>query len=334
MANGVLLFVTFYKEKGSSMEVSEIRGLYSKVLENMRTVMIGSEEVFSLVFSAMLSNGHVLLEDMPGTGKTTMAKCIADSIEAQFRRVQFTPDLMPQDITGLNIFSQKTDEFEFIPGPVFTNILLADEINRATPRTQSALLEAMEERVVTVDGESRKLAAPFIVIATENPIETTGTFPLPEAQLDRFMVKLTMGDLSVENEVAILERFVVDTPQEQVAPVCKGEDIVKAAEAVKNVKVAKAVMEYIVNISDATRNSSKLFSGVSPRASLSLMRMSQAFAAISGRDYVTPDDVRFLAPYVYAHRVMSGAGAVRLKDVRDIIVEITSTVDVPTEDWK
>ncbi|SEQ64653.1 MoxR-like ATPase [Lachnospiraceae bacterium NE2001] len=316
------------------MEVSEIRGLYSKVLENMRTVMIGSEEVFSLVFSAMLSGGHVLLEDMPGTGKTTMAKCIADSIDAEFRRVQFTPDLMPQDITGLNIFSQKSNEFEFIPGPVFTNILLADEINRATPRTQSALLEAMEERVVTVDGESRKLSAPFIVIATENPVETTGTFPLPEAQLDRFMVKLTMGDLSIDNEVEILQRFVVDSPQNEVKAVCSGQDIVNACEAVKQVKVAKVVMEYIVGISDASRNSSKLFSGVSPRASLNLMRMSQAFAAISGRDFVTPDDVRFLAPYVYSHRVMTGAGAVRLKDVRDIITEVASTVAVPTEDWK
>ena len=226
------------------MEIKEVRDLYSKVLENIRTVMIGSEEVFSLIFSAMLSGGHVLLEDMPGTGKTTMAKCIADSIAAEFRRVQFTPDLMPQDITGLNIYSQKTEEFEFIPGPVFTNILLADEINRATPRTQSALLEAMEERVVTVDGVGRELTAPFIVIATENPVETTGTFPLPEAQLDRFMVKLTMGDLTRDDEVSILERFITDTPQEEIKPVCSGEDIVNAAEAVKNVKVKKIVTSW------------------------------------------------------------------------------------------
>lgn len=315
------------------MEVKEIRELYSRVLANIRTVMIGSEEVFSLVFSAMLSGGHVLLEDMPGTGKTTMAKCIADSIDAVFRRVQFTPDLMPQDITGLNIYSQKTEEFEFIPGPVFTNILLADEINRATPRTQSALLEAMEENAVTVDGVSRGLNLPFIVIATENPIETTGTFPLPEAQLDRFMVKLTMGDLKREDELSILERFITDNPQEDVKPVCTGEDIVKAAETVKTVVVNKAVMGYIVDISVATRNSSKLFSGVSPRASLNLMRVSQAFAAISGREYVTPDDVRFLAPYVFAHRVIAGSGVSGLKDVRDIIKEIVSNVAVPVENW-
>ncbi len=315
------------------MEVKEIRELYSRVLANIRTVMIGSEEVFSLVFSAMLSGGHVLLEDMPGTGKTTMAKCIADSIDAVFRRVQFTPDLMPQDITGLNIYSQKTEEFEFIAGPVFTNILLADEINRATPRTQSALLEAMEENAVTVDGVSRGLNLPFIVIATENPIETTGTFPLPEAQLDRFMVKLTMGDLKREDELSILERFITDNPQEDVKPVCTGEDIVKAAETVKTVIVNKAVMGYIVDISVATRNSSKLFSGVSPRASLNLMRVSQAFAAISGREYVTPDDVRFLAPYVFAHRVIAGSGVSGLKDVRDIIKEIVSNVAVPVENW-
>ena len=316
------------------MEIKEIRELYTKVLDNIRNVMIGSEEVFSLVFSAMLADGHVLLEDMPGTGKTTMAKCIADSIDASFKRVQFTPDLMPQDITGLNIYSQKTEEFEFIPGPVFTNILLADEINRATPRTQSALLESMEERVVTVDGEGRKLQPPFIVIATENPIETAGTFPLPEAQLDRFMVKLTMGDLSAEQETAILERFIKDSPQSEVKPVCNSEDIINASQAIKEVTVKKELMNYIVGLSESTRNSGKLFSGVSPRASLNLMRISQAFAAISGRDYVTPDDVRFLAPYVFAHRVIAGAGTSTLKDVRDIIKECISSVDVPVEDWK
>ncbi len=316
------------------MEIKEVRELYSKVLGNIRGVMIGSDEVFSLVFSAMLSGGHVLLEDMPGTGKTTMAKCIADSIKADFRRVQFTPDLMPQDITGLNIYSQKSEEFEFIAGPVFTNILLADEINRATPRTQSALLEAMEERAVTVDGVSRELSAPFIVIATENPIETTGTFPLPEAQLDRFMVKLTMGDLSRDDEVAILNRFITDAPQTEVEAVCTGEDIINAAEAVKSIKVHDVVKEYIVDISEATRNSSKLFSGVSPRASLNLMRMSQAFAAISGREYVTPDDVRFLAPYVYSHRVITSAGVSGLKDVRDIISDAVAGVPVPVEEWK
>ena len=316
------------------MELGEIRDIYSKMLANIRTVMVGSDEVFSLIFASMLSGGHVLLEDMPGTGKTTMAKCIADSIDVDFKRVQFTPDLMPQDITGLNIYSQKSEEFEFIPGPVFTNILLADEINRATPRTQSALLEAMEERVVTVDGVGRELNAPFIVIATENPIETTGTFPLPEAQLDRFMVKLTMGELTKEDEVAILDRFIIETPQMNVTPVVSASEIVEASNAVKNVTVKKVVMNYIVDLADATRNSSKLFSGVSPRASLNLMRLSQSFAAISGRDYVTPDDVRFLAPYVFAHRVVTGSGISSLQETRTIIKEIVSTISVPVEEWK
>ena len=315
------------------MDISNIRKVYTDILANIRSVMVGREEVFSLIFSAMLAGGHVLLEDMPGTGKTTMARCIADSIDADFARIQFTPDLMPQDITGLNIFSQKTQEFEFVPGPVFTGILLADEINRGTPRTQSALLEAMEEGAVTVDGVRRELSKPFIVIATENPIETTGTFPLPEAELDRFMIKLTMGDITRDEEVEILERFRVDTPEKDIQKVCTSEDIRSLIYAVRNVKVLKAVQEYIVDLSEATRNSSRLLMGVSPRASLYLMRMSQAFAAISDRDYVTPDDVRFLAPYVFTHRVITSASVSGLKDTRDIIREAAAGVAVPVEDW-
>ena len=217
---------------------------------------------------------------------------------------------------------------------IFTNILLADEINRATPRTQSALLEAMEEEVVTIDGEGHTLEAPFLVIATENPIETTGTFPLPEAQLDRFMIKLTMADLTKSDEVSMLERFINDAPQNEVKPVCTKDDMVQAADAIKSVKVNRPVMEYIVSLSDSTRNAAKLFSGVSPRASLNLMRISQSFATISGRDYVTPDDVRFLAPYVFAHRVITSAGITGLSDARGIIKEIIQTIAVPVEDWK
>lgn len=313
--------------------MGNVRDLYLKVLDNIRLVMIGSEEVFSLIFSAMLSRGHILLEDMPGTGKTTLAKCIAESVDVDFKRVQFTPDLMPQDITGLNIYSQKSESFEFIPGPVFTNILLADEINRATPRTQSALLEAMEERVVTVDGVTRELGQPFVVIATENPIEVAGTFPLPEAQLDRFMVKLAMGDLARDDELNILKRFIVDEPLKTIKPVCTGQDIVDAMETIRHINVTDGVMGYITDVSIATRKSSQLFSGVSTRAALNLMRMSQAFAAISDRDYVTPDDVRFLAPYVYAHRVIMGAKDNSLRDARSIITEIISHVEVPVEDW-
>ncbi len=316
------------------MEVKDIRALYLKVLDNIKSVMIGSEEVSSLIFSSMLAGGHVLLEDNPGTGKTTMAKVIAESINGEFRRIQFTPDLMPQDITGLNIFSQKDDEFHLVKGPVFTNILLADEINRATPRTQSALLQAMEERMVTIDGEDLGLVAPFIVIATENPIETTGTFPLPEAQLDRFTMKLTMGELSLEQEASILERFIREEPLKEIKPVAEASDIVEAAAVIKSVTVKKPIMKYITEIADATRKSSKIYYGVSPRASLSLMRVSQAFAAISGRDYVTPDDVRFLAPYVFGHRIVPSSGSTNILELRKLVTEVAGTVEVPVEDWK
>ena len=316
------------------MVVSDIRELYLKVLNNIKSVMIGSEEVSSLIFSAMLAGGHILLEDNPGTGKTTMAKVLAASIDGEFRRIQFTPDLMPQDITGLNIFSQKDDEFHLVKGPIFANIILADEINRATPRTQSALLQAMEEREVTIDGETMLVGEPFIVIATENPIETTGTFPLPEAQLDRFALKLTMGELTVEEEAKILERFINSEPLKEVTPACKASDIVEAVKVVRTVTVKPAVMNYITRLSDSTRKSAKIFYGVSPRASLSLMRVSQAFAAISGRDYVTPDDVRFLAPYVFAHRIIPSSGSTNLEDTRRLVKDTVDAVEVPVEDWK
>lgn len=316
------------------MVVSDIRELYLKVLNNIKSVMIGSEEVSSLIFSAMLAGGHILLEDNPGTGKTTMAKVLAASIDGEFRRIQFTPDLMPQDITGLNIFSQKDDEFHLVKGPIFANIILADEINRATPRTQSALLQAMEEREVTIDGETMLVGEPFIVIATENPIETTGTFPLPEAQLDRFALKLTMGELTIEEEAKILERFINSEPLKEVTPACKASDIVEAVKVVRTVTVKPAVMNYITRLSDSTRKSAKIFYGVSPRASLSLMRVSQAFAAISGRDYVTPDDVRFLAPYVFAHRIIPSSGSTNLEDTRRLVKDTVDAVEVPVEDWK
>lgn len=316
------------------MQVKEIQSLYFELLGNVKKVMIGGEEVFTLILSALLSGGHVLLEDNPGTGKTTMAKALASSMDAKFRRVQFTPDLMPQDITGLNIFSQKDGEFHFVEGPVFTNILLADEINRATPRTQSALLQAMEEEEVTVDGKTYHLQKPFLVIATENPIETTGTFPLPEAELDRFLVKLTMGDLSSEDEVSILARFMKESPLEELSAVASSEKLVEAASSIKNVLVKKEVQEYIVNLSRATRLDSRIMTGVSPRASLSLMRMSQAFAAISGRDFVTPDDVRYLAPFVFAHRIIASTDTADLQEARALVKDVVAKVNVPTEKFQ
>lgn len=316
------------------MEISDIRGIYTSVLKNIQKVVVGKEEVFTLLFTTILSGGHVLLEDNPGTGKTTLAKCIAASIEGDFKRVQFTPDLMPQDITGLNIYNQKDGEFHLMKGPVFTNVFLADEINRATPRTQSALLESMEEKTVTIDGETLKISEPFLVIATENPIETSGTYPLPEAQLDRFMMKISMGELDKSEEVGILKRFIDKDPLSELKAVCKAKDIVQAREVIKKVKVKRAVMDYIVDISDATRHSSKILIGVSPRASLLLLKAAMSFAAISGRDYVSPDDVRYLAPYLFAHRIVTVSGLGRLDENRTIISELIRTIAAPVEDWK
>lgn len=316
------------------MDLNGIRDLYGKVLDNVTSVMIGSEETFTLIFSGILAGGHILLEDNPGTGKTTLAKTIAASIAGDFRRIQFTPDLMPQDITGLNIYSQKDESFHLVKGPVFSNVLLADEINRATPRTQSALLQAMEEREVTIDGESLTLKPPFVVIATENPLETTGTFPLPEAQLDRFAMKLTMSDLTQKQQSEILKRFIKDEPLKEVKPVCSCEEIVEASQEIRNITVKETVMDYITAIAAATRESTRIFVGVSPRAALVLMRVSQAFAAISGRSYVTPDDVRFLAPFVFSHRIIASTGANNIGELRRLVKETVETVSVPVENWE
>ena len=311
----------------------EVRKIYLRVLENVRKCIVGRDETFSLIFAAILAGGHVLLEDNPGTGKTTLARAIAKSIDGEMKRVQFTPDLMPQDITGLNVFSRKDEEFHLVKGPVFTNILLADEINRATPRTQSSLLEAMEERNCTIDRETIALPKPFLVIATENPVETTGTYPLPEAQLDRFMIRLSMDNLSREEETAVLERYKTDDPLHSLEPVCSKEDILAAAETSKEIFVHRCIEEYIVDIAAATRQTPKLLVGVSPRASLALMRMSQAFAGISGRDYVIPDDVRLLAPFVFGHRVITASGVQTIGETKAIIEEAVRTVAVPTENW-
>lgn len=315
------------------MELAEVRTIYTKVLENVSKVIIGKEELFSLIFTALLSGGHVLLEDNPGTGKTTLAKCIAKSIEGEFRRVQFTPDLMPQDITGLNIYDQKEGRFHLVKGPVFTNILLADEINRATPRTQSSLLEAMEERQVTIDGDTLFLEEPFLVIATENPIETSGTYPLPEAQLDRFMMKLSVGRLTAEEEVSVLKRFLTEQPLEDIQPVIKKEELCAAIQTVRTVFVHETVMNYIAMIAEATRTSSKIMAGVSPRASLALLRTAQAFAAISGREFVTPEDVKFLAPYVFSHRIITYQGTGRNHKETELIQELVKAIPVPVEEW-
>ena len=312
------------------MNLQQVRELYTSVLGNVQKVIVGQEEVFTLLFTAVLSRGHVLLEDTPGTGKTSLAKAFAKSVSGSFHRVQFTPDLLPQDITGLSVYNQKSQEFTLMRGPVFTNLLLADEINRATPRTQSALLEAMEERHVTIDGETLPLEKPFLVIATENPIETTGTYPLPEAQLDRFLMKLSMKPLSQEQEGDMLQRFMQSSPMDQLSEVASVDKLEEAADAIAGVTVKDVVRDYILSVADATRHTGKLLMGVSPRASLALLHASMSFAAISGRDYVTPDDVRYLAPYVFGHRVMAAAG---VTDTTQLIRDLMRGIQVPVENW-
>ena len=312
------------------MRLEEVRKLYTEVLQNVQKVIVGQEEVFTLLFTAVLSGGHVLLEDTPGTGKTSLARSFAASVNGSFRRIQFTPDLLPQDITGLSVYNQKEQEFHLMKGPVFTNLLLADEINRATPRTQSALLEAMEERQVTIDGETLTLESPFLVIATENPIETTGTYPLPEAQLDRFLMKLRMKPLTIEQEAEMLQRFRDDNPNDSLTAVAAVSDLEEAAEVIKTVTVKKKVIDYMLRLADATRHTSRLLMGISPRGTLMLQRACMAYAAISGRSYVTPDDVRYLAPFVFGHRVMPAAGTA---DPAQLIRELSAGESVPVEDW-
>ena len=266
-----------------------------RIKENMKKVIIGKDEVMDRILTALLSGGHVLLEDLPGTGKTVLAKSLAKSMNGEFRRVQFTPDLLPSDVTGLHYFNQKEGEFQFREGPVFTQILLADEINRATPRTQSSLLECMEERQVTIDGETRKLDEVFFVIATQNPIESSGTFPLPEAQMDRFFMKLSMGFPSKEEELAILDRFQIEEPLKTLEPVCTREEILEAMEEIRKIYVHPEIKEYLVDLAEASRQDGELLSGVSPRGTLALFKGIRAYAWLKGRDYVVPEDVKALA---------------------------------------
>ncbi|MFQ7001221.1 MAG: AAA family ATPase [Clostridium sp.] len=316
------------------MELKEIQEITSKIKENVNKIIIGKSQVIDLILTSILAGGHVLLEDTPGTGKTVLAKSIAKSINSNFKRIQFTPDLLPSDITGLNIFNQKENQFTFIKGPIFTNILLADEINRATPRTQSSLLESMEEKQITTDGTTRYLEKPFLVIATQNPIETAGTFPLPEAQLDRFMMQLNMGYPTENEELEIINRFISDNPLEKVNAVCNKEDIIEMQNIISTVFVHNSIRNYIVNIVQATRKNSSIALGISPRGTLALLKSSQVYATINGRNYVIPDDVKFLAPFVLAHRIIPSNGLSNRKTNVELINKLVSGIEVPTENWE
>ncbi|MES0339770.1 MAG: MoxR family ATPase [Anaerolineales bacterium] len=301
--------------------------------ENIQKVIVGKDEPILLTLVSVLCEGHVLIEDVPGIGKTTLARALAGSLGLTYRRIQFTPDLLPSDITGLSWFNQKTHEFEFRPGPVMSQVVLADEINRATPRTQSALLEAMQERQVTVDGVTRPQPRPFLVLATQNPIELEGTFPLPEAQIDRFMLRVEIGYPSEEEENNILERFRSDDPLEDVEAVTTPEEILKLQEQRKAIRVEESIRNYIVKVARATREHAEIELGASPRATLALYQTSQAWAAIQGREYVLPDDVKFMAPHVLTHRLMISTQAqLRGRRPEEMVADIVDSVPVPVED--
>lgn len=305
-----------------------------KVLTNVEKVIIGKKQVAKLLLTALIADGHVLLEDVPGTGKTKLAKTLAKSLSADFSRIQFTPDLLPGDITGINVFDRQKNEFVLRKGPVFTNILLADEINRATPRTQAGLLECMEERQVTIDGVSYTPGAPFFVIATQNPIESAGVFPLPDAQMDRFMMKLSMGLPTKDEELAILERYMSKEPLAELTNVLTLEELLSAREEANQVFVHPCIREYMVNIIDATRTAEGIVMGVSPRGSIAFLRSVKAYAYLEGRNYVNPDDVKAVAAHVLAHRLVLGYGVDNGgNSATELIEKIMENIPVPTEDF-
>jgi MoxR-like ATPase len=294
-----------------------------RVIHNVETVIVGKRHQIELLMTALLCQGHVLVEDVPGTGKTMLARATAASLGAGFKRLQCTPDLLPNDITGVSVFNQRSGEFDFRPGPVFVNVLLADEINRATPRTQAALLEAMQERQVTVDGVTRPLAAPFLVLATQNPIEYEGTFPLPEAQLDRFLMRLSLGYPEADEEAQILRNLKKEHPIESVAQVVDGAQIPALTDQVSDVHVDESLERYILAIVRATRTHTDVALGASPRGSLALYKTAQALAALRGRDYVVPGDVKTLAPYTLTHRlILKPDSQLRGRSARAIVEEI------------
>ena len=310
--------------------MENIKQFKEKVLDNVSKVIVGKNKEIELLLTAFLAQGHILLEDLPGMGKTVMVRSFSNTLALPFKRIQFTPDLLPGDITGISFYNQKEKEFEFRKGPLFSNVILADEINRATPRTQAALLEAMEERQITVDGETRKLSEPFIVLATQNPVETYGTFPLPEAQMDRFLMRISMGYPSMEDDKVIL-RQTLGNMLETLSSVVSEEELMPLIAEVKEVKCTDEVLSYLLHVVRATREDEEITMGVSPRGSIALFRASQVSAAFDGRDYMMPEDVKKMAPYVLNHRIVC-EDAYGVSSAMSKIEELLTKVPVPLEE--
>ncbi|NEO43403.1 MAG: MoxR family ATPase [Moorea sp. SIO4A3] len=302
-----------------------MRQRIEKLQENLGLGIVGKADAIRLVIVALLAGGHALLEDVPGVGKTLLAKSLARSIDGKFQRIQCTPDLLPTDITGTNIWNQRSGEFEFLPGPVFTNVLLTDEINRATPRTQSALLEVMEEQQVTVDGRSRPVPQPFFVIATQNPVEYQGTFPLPEAQMDRFLLSLSLGYPTEQEELQMLQRHLEGMMVSELSPCITTEEVLELRNLCHQVKVEQSLQEYMLNLVRASRSAEDVTLGVSPRGTIALQRATQALAFVEGRDYAIPDDIKFLAPYVLSHRLITSGG----RRAQPIVEQLLRSVPIP-----
>ena len=315
---------------------SEVQRIAQAIKDNVAQVIVGKDDVVELLLVALFCEGHVLLEDVPGIGKTTLAKTLARSLGCSFQRIQFTPDLLPSDITGVSVFNQKTDEFEYRPGPIVAQIVLADEINRAGPRTQSALLEAMEERQVTVDGKTYPLPRPFLVLATQNPIELEGTFPLPEAQIDRFLMRVALGYPDREEERQILHRFRAVNPLDRADSVVAGEEIRRASMMCRQVHIHPVLEDYLLDMVRASRSDTAITLGISPRGSLALYHASQALAAICGRNYVIPDDIKRLAMPVLAHRlILSPDTRLHGRPAREVLSDLIERVPVPVEEvWE
>jgi MoxR-like ATPase len=313
----------------------DIKAFGEKLSRNLEKVVVGKRHALELAVVALLCQGHVLIEDVPGVGKTVLARSLAKSLECSFNRIQFTPDMLPSDVTGVSIFNQATREFEFRPGPIMGQVVLADEINRATPKTQASLLEAMDERQVTVDGATHRLPSPFIVLATQNPIEYEGTFPLPEAQLDRFFMRLHLGYPAVPDEMRVLEQQKSQHPIDVLKAVSTAEEVLATAQAVRTIHVSESIRRYIVEITSRTRQNADVYLGASPRGSLALFRAGQALAGLSGRDYVLPDDVKFLCSPILAHRIIVTPAA-RLRELSEdrIIEETIEKVPVPGGDFR